>query len=81
MLNIFEGMDRSLALKINLRNIFKPLYQDTSIIGYLLGFLFRFFWVIFALIVYFFVFITSVLLYLLWLTIPIYIIYKIFSHG
>ena len=79
MLNVFEGMDRSLALKINLRNIFKPLYQDATIIGYVLGFLLRFFKVVVASITYLFVFVISVTTYLLWLAIPIYVIYKIFS--
>jgi hypothetical protein len=39
--NIFESLDRVFALKITLRYMFRPLYQDRSAVGYILGFLFR----------------------------------------
>ena len=76
MLNLFEGLDRSLALKVNFRNIFKPLYQDRNIISYILGFFFRGTRVFIAIVVYIFIFGITAVLYIAWLLIPIFFIYK-----
>lgn len=81
MLNVFEEMDRIFALKINFRNLLKPLYQDATVIGYLLGFVFRFFRVVVASAVYLVVFLISVVFYLTWLAIPIYVVYMISGHA
>ncbi len=76
MFNLFEELDKGFALKINFRNLFKPLYQDRNIIGYTLGFLFRGTRILIALVAYFIVFSITAMLYLLWLGIPIFFIYK-----
>jgi len=77
MLNVFEGLDKYFALRVTLRNIFKPLYQDRTFIGYILGFIFRSMRLVITSVVYSFVFVVSLGLYLLWLFIPVFIIYKI----
>lgn len=79
MLGVFHELDKFFALKISFRNLFKPLYQDRTIIGYTLGFLFRFFRIIIASIIYSIIFIISVALYIAWLAILVYIIYRIFA--
>ena len=82
MLNVFESLDKTFALEIHLRNLFKPMYQDATIFGYVLGFLFRSSRSVVASVVYLFVFALSVAGYLAWLFLPPYVIYMIFSsHG
>ena len=41
LINFLERLDRFFALKINLRHLFRPLYQQYTFIGYVLGFIFR----------------------------------------
>lgn len=77
MLELFEELDKAFALKINTRNLFKPLYRDKSIIGYIMGFILRSFRIFIASILYLFIFSASVVLYAMWLAIPIYLIYKV----
>lgn len=79
MFGLFEEMDKAFALKINLRNLFKPLYQDRNIISYILGFFFRGSRSLLAIIVYAAVFGITVALYLAWLSVPIFFIYKSIS--
>lgn len=75
-LNILERLDRVLALRITLRFLFKPLYQDYTILGYLLGFIFRSSRILIAAFVYTLVIAVSVVIYLAWAAIPIYLVYK-----
>ena len=81
MFNLFEELDKGFALKINFRNLFKPLYQDRNIIGYTLGFLFRGTRILLALVVYFVIFSITILLYFIWLGIPIFFIYKAITNA
>lgn len=76
MFNLFEELDKGFALKINFRNLFKPLYQDRNIIGYVLGFLFRGTRILLALAAYFTIFSITASLYVLWLLLPIFFAYK-----
>ena len=72
-----EKRDYKLALRINLQNIFQPLYQDYSFLGYVLGFFLRsiritiasFFYLVFLLFCGF--------IFLIWMAIPLFCIYKI----
>jgi len=72
-----EHLDRIFALQVNLRYIFHPLYQDRSIIGYILGFVFRSLRIMVAFVIYVVVVIFFVALYLAWFAIPLYVIYQI----
>ncbi len=75
----FESIDRVLAWKITAKNIFKPLYGDYSLVGYVFGFLFRFVRLFVATVVYICVFIVAVIVYLLWIFLPAFLLYKTLS--
>ncbi len=77
VVSMLEKFDRFLAFKITLRHLFKPLYQDYSFIGHILGFIFRVARLIFGGIIYAVIFITAIIIYLIWLLVPIFIIYQI----
>lgn len=76
--SLLERVDRKLAFKITLRNLFKPLYQDESFIGHILGFCFRTVRLMAGGIIYIILITIFILIYLAWLAAPLYIIFKIF---
>ena len=76
-INWLERIDYYLAWRITLKNIFKPLYGDYSIIGRTLGFIFRSLRVLFASAIYAVLFAAALALYLIWILIPIAVAYKI----
>jgi len=76
LINTLELLDRRVALRITLKNLCKPLYQDYTIIGYTMGFIFRFWRLVFGSVIYFFVLLVFIATYLAWAAIPIYIIYR-----
>ena len=78
-MDLLADWDRFFALKITVRHWLQPLYQDRTFIGYILGPIFRTGRIIMALIVYLVTAALAGLLYLLWLLIPPYVIYKIIS--
>ncbi|MBI2024979.1 MAG: hypothetical protein HYT03_02765 [Candidatus Harrisonbacteria bacterium] len=73
-LTALERLDRSFALKITLRNLFKPLYQDYNFLGYLLGFIFRTGRILIGGAIYLFIVLTGAAIYLAWAAAPIYLI-------
>lgn len=75
IINQFEKIDYKLAWKITIKNIFKPLYKDYSVMGYILGFIFRSLRVVFSSIVYVIYFVFALGLYILWLLMPAVVIY------
>ncbi len=77
VISLLEKFDRKIALKITLRNLFQPLYQDRSLIGYSLGFLFRAARLLVGGVVYIILIIIAAFFYLAWLVAPFYIIFKI----
>jgi len=78
-IDLLKDWDRFFALKITLRHWLQPLYQDRTFIGYILGPIFRTGRIALALVVYLTLTALAGLLYLLWLLIPPYIIYKIIA--
>jgi len=76
-ISFLERLDRTFAFKITLRNIFQPLYSDRSFIGYVLGFIFRALRIIIGGIIYLIIILLALLIYISWLLVPPYIIYKI----
>ncbi|MDR3581652.1 MAG: hypothetical protein P4L67_00045 [Candidatus Pacebacteria bacterium] len=70
-----EAADRSLALKVTIRHFFEPLYKDYTIIGRILGVVFRTFRVAIGAVVYLFLAAMFIVIYLAWLAIPVLIIY------
>ena len=71
-----QKMDRVLAWRVNAKYLFQPLYKDYSLVGHILGFPLRFLRLIGTGLVYIFVFVLAILIYLIWLAIPIVIIWK-----
>jgi len=69
-------LDKDFGLKINLRNIFAPLYKDYSIIGYFLGFIFRLGRILLATLIYVFLILIFVFGVIFWfLLLPALIFY------
>lgn len=78
IISLLEKFDRRLAFRITFKNLFHPLYQDRSFIGYILGFSFRASRLAMGGFIYAIMITIAISLYLAWLAIPIYIILKIF---
>lgn len=74
VLTMLGALDRSFALKITAKNLFKPLYQDYSIIGYIMGFIFRSFRLIVAAVFYGAILLAATAVYFIWLLIPPYLL-------
>lgn len=82
LVNFLEHLDRFFAIEITFKHIFEPLYQDRSFIGHIMGFLFRTARIILAAIVYSTVVLVFAVLYLAWLAVPLFIVFKIIkSYG
>lgn len=77
-IGFLERLDKWFALRITLKNIFKPLYQDYSFIGYIWGFIFRSARLFAGGIIYIVIILAAIGLYAIWAALPIFIIYKIF---
>jgi hypothetical protein len=77
----FMGMlttaDQSLAVAITLRHFFEPLYKDYSIIGRILGIVFRTFRVLIGGVLYLILAIGFVVVYLIWIAIPAIILFYV----
>lgn len=80
VLDHLEHLDRSFAWKITLRHLFQPLYKDYSFFGYVLGFIFRLLRLVSASIIYALIFLFAALLYVVWLLVPPYILYRTFFY-
>lgn len=78
VINLLERLDRYFALKVTLRHLFQPLYQNYTLVGYTLGFLFRGARTTTASLIYVLVILIGLASYLIWALIPFWIIYKIF---
>ena len=69
------AMDRSIALKVTVRHFFEPLYKDYTIIGRILGVVFRTCRVAIGLVAYLFLALFFTAAYIAWLAVPLLIIY------
>jgi hypothetical protein len=65
-----ERIDRSLAIKITLTHFFEPLYKDYSIVGRIMGVVFRTIRVAIGAVVYTLVAIVFLIGYAVWIFIP-----------
>lgn len=77
---IVLGLEQSLALKETITHITQPLYGDYSIVGRIVGPVFRLIRASIAIVLYIAISIGIGLLYLLWIAIPAAILFVIF-HG
>lgn len=67
--------DRSFAVGVTLRHFFEPLYKDYSIVGRILGIVFRSARVAIGGVCYLFLALVFALAYVIWLAIPAVIIF------
>ena len=81
VLNVFERLDRTLALRVTFRYMFRPLYQDRSVIGYVLGFFFRLIRTVLGSLLYLALFIVFLMAYIVWAATPIILIYFAFKTN
>ena len=65
-----QSMDETFAVKITLRHFFEPLYKDYSVIGRILGVVFRTGRIILGGIAYLVITIIFAIIYIIWLAIP-----------
>jgi len=77
---VLEDLDRFFALKITLLNLFRPLYQDNSFIGHLLGPFFRLALVLIGLVIYLAISLIALLIFFIWALIPLIAILEIFFN-
>jgi len=76
-INTLESADETLALRITLRHFFEPLYKDYSVIGRILGVVFRTGRVIIGVFVYLFISVLFAAAYLVWIAIPALILFYV----
>ena len=79
LLGALERLDRFFAVKITMRHWLEPLYQDKTVLGYILGFIFRTLRVLFGGMVYLVISILGAMIYLAWALVPLYCVYMIFK--
>jgi len=72
-----KGAEESLALKVWVVNIFKPMFGQHDLQGKLISFFIRVIQIIFRSILMLFILILYWLIFVIWLVIPIFIIYQI----
>lgn len=75
--SFLEKLDRFFAFKITWRHLFQPLYQERNIVGYALGFIFRLGRLFVGGTVYLMIIVGAMGLYVIWLAIPAYVIYRL----
>ncbi len=71
-----EDADRSFAVRVTLRYFFRPLYGDYTIIGRVLGVIFRTGRILIGGVVYAVIALLFLLFYVVWLAIPAVIIFN-----
>ena len=72
-ISVLKHLDKSFAVRISLINIFNPLYQDRSFLGYFLGFFMRLFKVVVGSAVYAAIIVCVAAIYIAWALAPLYI--------
>jgi len=77
--SVLAEFDRILAWRVTLKNIFQPLYKDYSVIGYILGFIFRSGRLLIGSFIYLCLFVIGAAICLLWFLLPAYVIAQIFN--
>ncbi len=74
-ISTLESADRSFAVKITFSHFFEPLYKDYSIIGRILGFVFRLGRVVIGLVAYAAIAVVFAVAYCAWIAVPLVLIF------
>ncbi len=69
-MSVLEKADKSLAIRLTLKYFFQPLYKDYTIIGRILGVVFRSGRILIGGVCYLFLGLIFVVVYLIWVLIP-----------
>ncbi len=78
IVSIYESMDETFAVKITLQHFFEPLYKDYSVIGRILGIVFRTLRASLGTAVYLVCGAFFLSVYLVWVSAPLVIIFYAF---
>ncbi len=77
-LSFLERLDRTLAIRITVKYFFQPLYKDYTIVGRILGVIFRSGRILIGLVTYTIVILLFLALYFVWVSVlPLILIYAI----
>jgi len=76
LVEIIKDLDKNFAVVINLKLILKPLYKDYSLIGRIIGPIFRFFRVLVGGTIYLLIAFIFLIVILIWVLILPFIIYQ-----
>ncbi len=76
---VLRSLERKMALRANLHFLFKPLYQEYNIVGYVMGFLYRSVKLVVGAVVYGIIIVCAAVLFVAWACIPAYGIYRIIT--
>jgi hypothetical protein len=77
-LRLFLSLERTFAIRITIAHFFEPLYQDYSLMGQIIGPIFRLGRLAIGSVVYLVLGIIFLFLYLLWLAIPVILLLESF---
>ncbi|HUZ92479.1 MAG TPA: hypothetical protein VNG29_00580 [Candidatus Paceibacterota bacterium] len=69
-ISFLESLDRTFAVRLTLKFLFHPLYKDYTIVGRILGFIFRSGRILIGVVVYAFFAVIFFAIYLAWLLVP-----------
>ncbi|MFH1413182.1 MAG: hypothetical protein ABIG10_04155 [bacterium] len=75
--NFLHNMLKSLALLVWVKNLFVPMYGQRDIAGFFISFFMRLFQIIFRSLAFLFFVILSLIAIIIWLSLPIVLIYQI----
>ena len=78
-MGVLLGLDGTFAVILTVKHLFEPLYQDKTFIGYVLGFIFRVLRVALGLSTDLVVVVFAFILYIGWILLPAFSLYKIFE--
>ncbi|MDO8752043.1 MAG: hypothetical protein Q7J22_00605 [Candidatus Wolfebacteria bacterium] len=79
-ISLLERLDRVFAVKITALYFFRPLYGDYTVVGRVLGIMFRSFRIVIGLALYLFLAAVSVALYAIWIFILPSILFYVFTN-
>ncbi|RJQ29774.1 hypothetical protein C4571_00670 [Candidatus Parcubacteria bacterium] len=74
---LLEQLDRTFALRVTLKYFFQPLYKDYTVVGRILGIIFRSGRVLIGLAVYAVLTAILIVIYLVWLLVPLAILFYV----
>jgi len=75
--NFLADKERSLALLVWIKNIFRPMYGQYDWAGLIISFLMRFLQIIFRGVIMFFWFLVAITVACFWLLLPLLVMYEI----